>query len=232
MEDNSPAPGVNSTPPVDNGAGAQPPAQDPVQPSNGSEPVTNPGASSTDTTVPFSRFQEVNDAKRKAEEEAQAAKEELEQFRAAQSQQPSNDEEEIDPEVESLISKVLAKQGYVRKDDLQASQAKVQFDLDSRDLTEQYKNSGVPFESQAVMDWAKQNGFNITNKASLEGAYKVMNQDKIVEQATNKALTNFQENGNKTAGEKPGPGGAKAPEEPEVHGLKGRIAAARQKVSS
>lgn len=224
MENENPTPGV-PTSPVDPGA-EQAPA---TPPSNGSEPVINSDGAG-DQTVPFSRFQEVNDRAREYESEKTRLEQELEELRSAQ-QPPAQEEDDLDPEVEALISKVLSKQGYVKKDDLAAQQVQIQYGLDTRDLTEKYKDSGIPFDASEVRSFANKEGIQVTNKASLEAVYKVMNQDKLLEIATNKALTQFQENGGKTSAEKPGPGGAKVSEEPEVHGLKGRIAAARQKVS-
>jgi hypothetical protein len=198
--------------------------------SNVSEDVKDTG-SVEDKTVPYQRFHEVNEAKREAEEAAEQARQELEELRNSSITSSQDDEEEIDPEVESLVARIMEKRGFVSKDELTARDLKMQFDSDVIDLTNQYKDSGVPFNQNEVLAFAKKENIPVTNKATLQAVYKVMNEEKILEQTRNRAIAEFKENGSKTSAEKPGPGGAKAPEQEEVHGVKSRIAQARNKLN-
>lgn len=219
----------------DSPTGGSPAGDGQVQPTGqptGGEAVTSSGDGQQEQAVPFHRFQEVNDAKRKAEERAQAVEQELAAIRAAdESKGSQTGDDEIDPDVEALISKTIKKLGYVSKDELAQDRAAQQYQLDTQALTDQYKNSGVPFDANAVREYAKENGLPITNKTSMEAAFKQMNWGKFMELERNRAVTEFKENGSKTSGEIPGPGGARQPEQPEAHGVKSRIAAARQKLS-
>lgn len=228
-------PGV-TVPPADPAASAATAQSTP----NGSEPVTNPGSTTPEQQVPFSRFQSANDKAKAAEDRAAKAEQELEESRQKQTQTPppsdDDDDDDIDPSVRNLVTKIIKKEGYVKKDEVDASVSAAseaqnrqrQYQEDTAALTTQYANSGVPFVAEEVRTYAKENGITISSKASLDATYKAMNSDKIIENARNAAVTEFQEGG-ALSGEKPGSNGATPPEEPQVRGLKNRIAAARQK---
>lgn len=228
--------GVMTAPPAGSGATAPVQSTEPT----GSEPVTNPGSTSSEHTVPFDRFQAANDKAKAAEERAAKAEQETETLRGQQSQSSDDDEDDdIEPNVRSLVTRIIKKEGYVKKDEVtatvqataQAQELKRQYQQDTVDLTAKYASTGVPFVPEAVRDYAKENGINITNRASLEATYNVMNSGKILENARNAAIAEYKEGG-KLSGEKPGSSGASTPAEPEVRGLKNRIASARQKYST
>lgn len=209
--------------------------------STGNEAVTNSEGEGQEQSVPFDRFQEVNNKAKSEAERAAKYERELEELRQQQSSQSSKEDEDIDPNVSSLVKKIIEKEGYVKKDALTEAVTKSelarQYREDTSELTVKYAKSGVPFNADAIRDYAKENGINITSKASLEAAYRQANFDKILESRTNAAITQFKENGGKTTAEKPGSKGATPPVEKEVTGstaaerIKSRIGLARQKVS-
>lgn len=208
-----------------------PPAEPIVQTEpTGSEPVTNPGTGG-EQTVPFTRFQEVNDKAKTAEERATKAEEELQQFKEQQVQTPQNSDDEVDPDVLDLVKKSAAKLGFVSKEDLDGREAQIQVRQDLSELTSQYKDSGIPFDGKAVIDFAKANGMPLGSKRSLDAVYKEMNYDAIIEAQRKSAVDAFQQ-GSKSGAEKPGSAGAKAPQEPQAGSLKDRIKSAREKVSA
>ena len=227
-------PGVTPDAPAGTGeAPATPPAQG-SQPPVGDD-VTSTGNGNQEQTVPFGRFQEVNDKAKAAEERAAEAERKLAEAEAAKQPSPSDDEDDddIDPSVQKLVTKIIENQGYVKKDDVQKavqqSELARQYKEDVSELTSKYAKTTVPFVEKDVRDFAKENGINITSKNSLDAAYKQMNFDKLTEAAKNAAITAFKEGG-KNTGERPGSTGAQPPQEPEVHGLKNRIAAARSRL--
>lgn len=221
-----PDPGATA-PPAEPAAPVEPAAPASTEPPTGGEPVTSTGGKE-EQTVPFSRFQEVND-KAKTEAEARAkAEEELATLKEQQPQTPPSSEDEVDPEVVDLVKKSAAKLGFVSKEDLDSREAQIQVRQDINDLTTQYKDSGIPFDGKAVIEYAKANGMQVTSKKSLDAIYKEMNYDAIIEAQRKAAVTDFQESA-KSGGEKPGPKGAQAPKEPKAGSLKDRIKAAREK---
>lgn len=215
-----PEPGVQPAPPAEPAAPAAPNAP-PVR-----EDVTTTGKTD-DQSVPFSRFQEVNDKAKTAEENNARLEEELVTLREQQNQTPSN-EEELDPDVLDLVKKSSAKLGLVSKEELDAREAQIQVRQDMADLTSRYKDSGIPFDGKKVIEYAKANGMQITSQKSLDAIYKEMNYDAIIEGQRKAAVTDFQE-GAKSGGEKAGSEGAKAPAEQKPGSLKDRIKAAREK---
>lgn len=217
-------PGAASAPPAEPAASAA--SAEPTQPT-GSEPVINTGKEG-EQTVPFNRFQEVNDKAKAEEERATKLEEELTQLKEQQSQSPQSGEDELDPDVLDLVKKSSAKLGLVSKEELDAREAQIQVRQDIVDLTSQYKDSGIPFDGKAVIDYAKANGMPLGSKKSLDAVYKEMNYDAIVEAQRKAAVTSYQE-GAKSGGEKPGPQGAKPPKADKPAGLKDRIRAAREK---
>lgn len=216
-------PGVDPVSPAGNDPSGQgtPPAP------NGSEPDNNAGGGNGEQSVPYSRFHEVNEKAKKAEEEAAQLRQQLEERDTTPD--PEEDEDEVDPNVENLIEKVLSRRGYVKKSDLDAREGARQYVEDVKELTDKYAKSSVPFVAEDVRNFAKDNNINITSKASLEAAYKTMNYDKLVEAAQNAAITEFKE-GKNFQGEKPNGNGGKEPEQqPAVRGVKNRIHAAIQR---
>ena len=215
-------PGV-ATPPVDPGAGDAPAPTAP----NGSEPDTNAGKPEGQT-VPLDRFQEVNGKAKAAEERAAKAEARAAELEATQSKAPQGDEDDIDPDVQKLLDNYVKKNGFVTKAELDAVKADAemhtQVQNDVADLKTVYKD----YDHQKVVEFAKENEMPITSKRALEAAYTLMNKDSILENARKSAVAEFQESG-KSGGEKPGPGGAKAPADPKPTSLKERIHLARQR---
>lgn len=224
-----PAPSAEPAAPVTEPAAAAPPTEP-----TGSEPVTNPG-DKTEQTVPFTRFQEVNDKAKAAEERANQLQEELNQ-RELTPPMPQNNDDELDPEVEELIRKGAKKLGLVSQDELAADRNKVQVQQDISDLTANPPNPGIPYDNKAVMDYANANSLPITSKAALRAAYRELNYDKIVEVERQRAIDGYKTSGSSGA-EQPGSSGAVAPQEPQLTGkstkerTRERIHNARQKLS-
>lgn len=204
------------------------PAPDAPAPT-GSEAVTN-----SEQQVPFSRFQEVNDKAKAAEEEAQKLREENEQFRNTQTPETPNDE--LDPEVEKLLDSYAKKRGLVSQQELDGKQAQIQVQQDVRDLTANPPVAGIPYDNKAVMDYAKANNLPITSRSAFIAAYKELNWDKIVEAERNKAIDGYKSNSG--GAETPGSKGAQAPKDQEVAGrntkerIRSRIGMARQKLTT
>lgn len=241
MDPSNPGPGVQTAPPAAPAAPAapaEPQTPPPAQPSqpNGSEPVTNPGGT-PEQTVPFDRFQEVNDAKKAAEEEAQRLRDELAQRSNSQPQLPQNDDDDLDPDVEELIRKGAKKLGLVSQAELDAQRMQSQVQQDVRDLESSTANSGVPYVHADVLKYAETNNIPLTSKAALEAAYKQMNWDKLIEVERQRAIQGAN-NPPASGAERPGGGGTPSPsEEPDVQGRNpkergiSRIRAARQKIA-
>jgi hypothetical protein len=219
-----PDPGVVA-PPAEPVAPATPAPTEP----NGSEAVINPGKSE-EQAVPFTRFQEVNDKAKAAEERAAQLESDLASLKEQQSQTPQN-EEEVDPDVVDLVKKSAGKLGFVTKEELDAREAQIQVRTDVNDLTSQYKDSGIPFDGKAVIDYAKANGMPLGSKKSLDAVYKEMNYDAIIEAQRKAAVASFQE-GTKSGAEKPGSKGAQPPEDQKPASLKDRIKQAREKAGA
>lgn len=242
MEPKTPLdPGVTA-PPAEPAAPAAPTepqtpiAQEPTP--NGSEPVTNPGGTN-EQTVPFDRFQEVNDKAKAAEAKAQELEEENERLRnpePASSTNPQNNDDELDPEVEALIRKGAKKLGLVSQDDLAAARNRDQVQQDINDLTATPPVAGIPYDNKTVMDYAKANNLPVTSKNALVAAYKSANWDKILEAERQRAIDGYKTGGSSGA-ERPGSTGATPPVEPEITGkstkerTRERIRNARQKLT-
>lgn len=222
-----------SAEPAASAAPEETPLAQPTEPT-GSEPVINPG-NKEEQTVPFTRFQEVNDKAKAAEEKANKLQEELDQSKQTPSI-PQNPDDELDPEVEELIRKGAKKLGLVSQSELDANQNKIQVQQDISDLTTNPPNPGIPYDNQAVMDYAKTNNLPITSKAALRAAYRELNYDKIVEVERQRAIEGYKTSGSSGA-EQPGSKGAQPPAEPEITGkstkerTRERIRLARQKLT-
>lgn len=226
-------PGV-TVPPTEPVAGTLA-ATAPEEPASGSEPVTNP-VEPKEQTVPFTRFQEVNDKAKTAEEEARTLREENEQLKQQTAPQTPQNDDEIDPEVEKMLDGYAKKRGLVSKEDLDSERNRLQVQQDVNTLTATPPVPGIPYEHQAVMDYAKANGLPITSKAALQAAYKELNWDKIVEVERQRAIESYKTAGTSGA-EQPGSPGPAAPSEPEITGkstkdrTRERIRIARQKLA-
>lgn len=229
-------PGVTA-PPAEPAAPAATEPQAPAQPNDptGSEPVTNPGDKS-EQTVPFARFQEVNDKAKEAEERATKLQEELDQRPQTPSITPQNGEEELDPEVVDLVSKSAKKLGFVTQEELAQRETDIQVRQDVRELETTPPNVGIPYDHKEVLKYANDNNLPITSKAALRAAYRELNYDKIVEAERQKAIEGYKTAGSSGA-EQPGSTGATPPSEPELTGktakerTRERIRNARQKLS-
>ena len=206
--------------PAANDPGTQP---DPNQPANGSEPENNSGK---EAMVPSHRLREETDARRAAERRAEEAEAKIK----ASETQPSKGEE-LDPDVEKLFDSYAKNKGLLTRAEFakqqQEATAKIQVKQDVSELKSQYKDSGVPFDDQAVFDYMKDHGIPVTSKDSLDAAYLQMNRSKILEGERNKAIADFKEGG-KSSAEKPDAGGNKQPSSPKAKGLRERIHASVQ----
>ena len=210
--------GASSTPDDANASTPQPAA-------DGSEPDTNTGNSQDPAMVPSDRLREETRKRQEAEERAARFEKELEAKNQPEPDpEEDDDDEEIDPKVSSLVTKIIKKQGYVKKEDVQASvnqlEGRRQYREDTTELTSKYAKSSVPFVESDIVAYAKDKGINLRNKASMEAAYRDMNFDKITDAARKAAITEFKE-GTGSEGEKPGGSDGKPHDpEPEVRGIK------------
>lgn len=208
---------------------AAPAAQPSSQP-NGSEPDNNPSASAM---VPSDRLREETEKRRKAEEERESLKAELESMR---NQPPSQNDDEIDPETEKILDSYAKKHGLISQRELAERESQAQVKRDITELESQYANSGTPFVFNDVMKYAKENNIPINSRASLVAVYRDMNYDKLMETERQRTIAQLKES-NASAGEKPGSGGSKPPEETKVSGKTphernlSRIQQARSKVN-
>lgn len=232
MEGNQP--GAPATPPVAEPAApapapAAPAPQEPAQPGTppASEGVKPPEGQPGEQHVPYQRFQEVNDAKKAAEDKAAALEAELEEARKSATPQISDDEDELDPEVEDLVRKAAKKLGLVSQSELQQQQLQEQVKQDVKNLEAEYANSGVPYNHQEVINYAKENNLPITSKSALRAAYRDMNWDKLVEAERQKSVDAYKSAGSSGA-ERPGNSAPPTPKDESgaTGGLKGRIGAA------
>lgn len=217
-------PGVTTTPPVEPAAPAAP-ASGQTPPA--SEGVTPP-ASSDEQHVPYQRFQEVNTRAKEAEDRAAALEAELQAARDSGRQTPpaNEDDDFLEPDVEDLIRRGAKKLGLVSRDELQAQEMQRQVAQDVRNLETEYANTGVPYDHQAIVDYAKENNLPITSKAALRAAYRDMNWDKIVETERQRSIDAYK-SGNSGGAERPGNSAPPAENAPQPQGIKARIRAAR-----
>lgn len=210
-------------------------AQEPTP--NGSEPVTNTGAKD-EQTVPFTRFQEVNDKAKAAEEELQRLNEENEELRkGGQAPATPNEDDDLDPEVEKMLDGYAKKRGLVSQAELDQADAQRQVKQDINDLTTNPPVAGIPYDNKAVMDYAKANNLPVTSKGALVAAYRSANWEAIMEAERKRAIDGYK-SGGASGAEQPGSKGAQPPSEPEVTGkstkerTRERIRIARQKLSA
>lgn len=223
-------PGAPATPPVAPATPPVAPAETP--PVAGSEPAQTPPEGGSQS-VPYERFSEVNTKAKEAEERAAKAEQELEEMRNAAPPAPTPNADEgddIDPDVEKMLDGFAKKRGYLTQAEVDQRDAAVQVKQDVADLTEQYKDSGIPFDDKAVREYAQKNGIVIGSKAGWKSAYLDMNHEAIIEAERNKAIDSFK-NGSSSSAEKPGTPAPKAPEEPKPQGLKSRVRAARERLA-
>ncbi len=213
-------PGVSDPPPEP----ATPVAPAPNEPSGG-DPVTSSGEGK-EQTVPFSRFKEVNDKAKQHEEQIAQLQSDIESLRTPAS---TTSEEEIDPEVLDLVRKSADKLGFISKEEFDKRETQNQVRQDINDLASQYKQSGIPFDGEAVIKYATDNGMPIGSKKSLDAVYKEMNYEAIIEANRKAAIESYQK-GLKSGGEKPGSKGSQLPQEPKPANLKERIKQAREGV--
>lgn len=208
------------------------PVEPPPAPSPGSEPVINPEGQS----VPFTRFQEVNDKAKAAEERATQLEADLEAERAAKVIPPSGDDE-LDPEVVDLVSKSAKKLGFITQEELTQRETTAQVKQDVRELEATPPVVGIVYDHQAVIDHANKNNLPITSKNALIAAYRDLHWEQIIDAERNRALDDFKANG-AGGGERPGSGGPTPPTEPEITGrnprerIRDRISKARSKLPS
>lgn len=238
MDPNPANPGETPAPPTGTPAAPSPtPAAEPQNPPTptppGNEPDINPGEPGA--MVPSERLREETEKRRKAEEEVERLK--AEQASPAQPQaQPSDDDDELDPDVERMLDGYAKKRGLVSKADIDAERLVDQVKQDVRDLEAQYSTTGIPYNHQEIVKYAQENNLPITSKAALRAAYRDMNWDKLVEAERQRTIAS-QHSASRSGAELPGGGGPKPPEEPELTGkspkdrTRERIRLARQKIN-
>jgi hypothetical protein len=165
---------------------------------NGSEAVTNSEVQ-TEQTVPYSRFQEVND---NLKEERTKREELSQQFESFQSKftPKSEDNVEIDPETQKILDHYAKQNGFVSKAELEKVQneaaTKIQVQTDIQELKSQFKD----FDYSKVAGYAKENNMSLNSKADLRAVYRDMNTDSIIDNAKKQAIAEFQKSG-RTTGE-------------------------------
>ncbi|HWT40189.1 MAG TPA: hypothetical protein VN081_02880, partial [Dongiaceae bacterium] len=190
-----------------------------------SEDVTNPGTPE-EQSVPFSRFQEVNNGL-KEEREARAQLEE--RLAAIEAAGNTPNDQEIDEDVKKILDTYAKQSGLVSKADLEAVQKeaelKLQVQQDIADLTKELNG----FDYNKVMEHAKEAGLSINSKADLKSAFINMNYANDIENAKKAAIAEFQESG-RTTGELSSTGTPQPTNEEQVQGVKSRIALTRQKL--
>lgn len=204
------------------------PSADATQAPTGSEAVINSGQPE-EQTVPFTRFQEVNNGLKEERE----ARTQLEERLAAleRPQPPQNDEPDIDPDVKKLLDSYVSKNGFVKKADLEAAEQatalKLQVQQDIADLGKELQG----FDYNKVLGHAKSEGLSLNSKADIKSAFIHMNYQNDIENARKAAVAEFQESGRMT-GETTGSSGPRTPETPEPQGIKARISAARERLGA
>lgn len=172
----------------------------------------------TELNVPKSRFDEVYAKSKESErqlEELRSRVETLTSQNAPKEQEP--DGPELEPEAQAAIRNLLKKEGLMTRAEFdeanKAEKASVQLQSDVRDLSDWTSKEGYPkFEPEAIIDWAKDNDFTISSKASLKAAYLAQNQEAITDAAVKRALSAA--GSPKATTEKPGAGTGKAPSAP------------------
>lgn len=219
-------PGVPSTPPVETPAAgdAQPQAAPVEQPV--SEDVKTPEKPAQ--SIPYERFQEVNNKAKQTAAELEEARQKLAELEANQPKTEEPAEPEIDPQAKKVLDAYLRSQGFVTKEQLDAEKVRIQAETDVRELKGEFDD----FDKDKVLDFAKENGLSIHNKAGLKTAYqmwKSANTDPAAQEEAirNKILAELKESGQLTGtdAERPTAGGS-APKPAEPRGLRGRIQAA------
>lgn len=202
-----------------------------VETSTGSEAVTNPEETPKQDPEQVSRNlsaalketrEELKELKTWKTEQEEAA------TKAAQSAEP---ESEIDPETAKVLDGYMTKNGYVKKETLEAETRALRADQQLKDFQSSKKLSNE--EMAKVRKAAVAAGAQ--NVAGLENAYARVYQDKILEDAKKEWLA--ENPGSGSTLEKPGGGGPTPPStEPELtkdmspsEKIKARIHAARNK---
>lgn len=197
------------TPPVTNPATVTPPA---------SEGVISPD--NKEQTVPYSRFQEVNNAAKEAKESAAAATAELTRIKEALAGPPT-DEPFLDAEAQKALDAYMTTNGYVKKEDLNKVTAQEQATRDLEALKIEQKLSDEDLEK--VRAHAVKMG--AANAEGLKAAYTTLYMDKIVEDKVKEALADKKPDAPPTT--KPGEVGI-TPRVSPVQALRERIKAANK----
>lgn len=202
-----------------------------VKTSTGSEAVTN--TEETPKQDPEQVSRNLSAALKETREELKELKSwKTEQEEAsAKAAQPAEPESEIDPDTAKILDGYMTKNGYVKKDTLDAQTRAIRADQELKDFQSNHKLSDK--EMQQVKDAAIEAGAQ--NPAGLENAYARVFQDKILEDAKKEWLA--ENPGTGSTLEKPGGGGPTPPStEPELtkdmspsEKIKARIHAARNK---
>lgn len=171
-----------------------------------SEGVTPP-APAEDQHVPYDRFKEVNDRAKQSADELEKAQQRIAELEAASS--PADDTtDQLDPDVQKVLDGYMKNKGFVTQEELAAEKTRLQAESDVREL----KSEFTDFDETKVLDFAKENGLLINDKAGLRSIYQMMKSSdpSFKEGIKNELLAELKDSG-QLAGpalETPGPGGA------------------------
>jgi chorismate mutase len=202
---------------------------EPVTPAP-SAPIVKEDVTNTDGNkeqfVPLSRFQEVNNNLKEYKDVAEQSAAELKAIKESLAGigKPVEEEPYLNEDAQKALDVYLAKQGFVRKAELDATTTQAQAERDIAELKTARKLSDEDFEkvrAQAIKMGA-------ANKEGLEAAYNTVFFDQILEDKVKEALANAGKPG--ATAERPGngTGGPVASEKPAS--LKDRIKAAAANV--
>lgn len=205
----STAPVATATPAAP-AATAEPKAPEAGKTPTVSEDVNHPEGNTPPKTVPYERFQEVNDKANKAAADAEEMKATL--ARLGDAITPKAADDGIDPEADKLLRDA----GYVRKDEvtgmLRDYQVEQQVKSEMDGLKSKYKEQGLTFDPQEVMKYADEKlggKQNLQSAEAFEAAFIHMKLPEIQEAAKKAGIDAAHTPGGYS--EKPTTGGAKHP---------------------
>lgn len=156
------------------------------QPSNTQEAQADQPASSENDkvsqSVPYERFSEINNKNKELEKQ-------IEELRAEMlaTKQPAQPEPQLDPDQqrqEQEIREQLKKMGFISKDEIEQIEADRQLQNTLSNLESKYNGQdGRPkFNRREVLEYASKHQIG-----SVEGAYKLMHQDALIDYAIKQA---------------------------------------------
>lgn len=137
-------------------------------------------------TVPYERFSEVNNYKKELESKISALEAQIQSFKPATSEKPTNPEEEV---VKQQLDKYLKELGYVSKTELEQQERQKEADRQLENtiskLSSKYdgKDGRPKFDRSKVLSYAAENLIG-----NLEVAYKQMHEAELLDVAIKEAL--------------------------------------------